>query len=231
MVLAQSFQHTTGRVADVFQALGFRPVPIPPTVVVQLPFDTFDEYLSSMRAQYRRRARRVFELSSHLRVERARGFVELAPELARLWRLVFDRAHELRREVLPSPFFQDIAAIEDTSLLVLRRPGGSIASYALLLEDDPCLHFLYTGFETRARDEGAYFRLLYEIVRTAIDRGFTQANLGLTTLEPKLDVGGVPVPLYAWLHHHREPVGRLLAHLGSGVFAPDPARPRSVFKA
>lgn len=233
MVIVQSFERARpGAVeTDVLTELGFACVPIPYTVVVDLPFTDFDEYLGAMRAQYRRRARKAHDTSAHLRVEHLEEFSAEVPELARLWGLVYERADELKREVLGEPYFAAVAELDYVSVLALRRPDRSLASYALLLDDRPRLHFLYTGFEESAgREEAAYFRLLYEIVRWGIENGFSSVNLGLTTMEPKLDVGGVPKPLYGWIRHRNPVLQRAFAKLAQGPFAPDPVGPRRVFK-
>lgn len=233
MVIVQSFARAESGSAetDVLTETGFSQVPIPQTVVVDLPFGDFDEYLGAMRSQYRRRARKTLEASSHLHVEHVADFGGEAHELARLWRLVYERADELKREILGVPYFRAVAELDYVSVLALRRDDGSLASYALLLDDRPRLHFLYTGFPERVgREEAAYFRLLYEIVRFGIEQGYTSVNLGLTTLEPKLDVGGVPVPLYGWIRHRNPLLQRAFTRLAQGPFAPDPVEPRRVFK-
>lgn len=233
LMIVQNFQRQPprGDLADVFEDLGFQRVPIPPTVLLDLPFSDFDEYLATMRAGYRRRVRKVMERSAALRVELWTDFTPLVPELARLWRLVYERADEVKREILAEPFFAAAASLDELRILALKREDGSLASYALLLEDRPRLHFLYTGFEESAgRDEGAYFRLLYEIVRYAIEDGFTSVNLGITTLEPKMDLGGEPVDLYGWIRHRNPVLHKAFARLATGPFAPRVPQPRRVFK-
>lgn len=233
MVIVQSFERVRpGAVeAEALTELGFASVPIPHTVVLDLPFADFDEYLGSMRSQYRRRAKKTLEASSHLRVEQLDDFSAEVPELARLWGLVYERADELKREILGEPYFAAVAELDYVNVLALRRPDGSLASYALLLDDRPRLHFLYTGFEESAgREEAAYFRLLYEIVRYGIEHDFASVNLGLTTLTPKMDVGGVPKPLYGWIRHRNPLLQKAFAKLAQGPFAPDAVEPRRVFR-
>lgn len=234
MVIVQSFERARpgATETDVLTELGFASVPIPHTVVLDLPYSDFDEYLAAMRSQYRRRARKAIEASSHLHVEHLDDFSAEVPTLARLWRLVYERADELKREILGESYFSAVAELDYVSVLALRREDGSLASYALLLDDRPRLHFLYTGFEERAgREEGAYFRLLYEIARFGIENDYASVNLGLTTLEPKLDVGGVPMPLYGWIRHRNPILQRAFARLAQGPFAPDPVAPRNVFRS
>ncbi len=231
-VLVQNFASSSVPAAGVLPELGFARIPIPPTAVVGLGYDSFDSYLAAMRAQYRRRAKQTFRLSRGLTVEHVRDFGHLAHELARLWRAVFQRATEVKREILTPEFFRAVSNLEDTSALMTRREDGSVASFALLLHEHPWLSFLHCGFEADAgRREGAYFRLLYEIVRVAINGGYEQVDMGMTTLEPKLDVGAVPIPLFAWVKHRNALVQRIILALGRGPMRSPDLQPRNVFKA
>jgi predicted N-acyltransferase len=230
-LLLQNFTARGGPVAADLKRLGFVPVPIMPTAVVDLPYASFEDYLGAMRAQYRRRARQAFKRSDGLRVESHERFDELAEELARLWRLIYNRAREVKREILTPAYFEAVSALPESNVLVLRRPDESVAAFALLLLDGPWLSFLQCGFEAEeARLKGIYFRLLYEIIRFGIERGFQQVDLGITTLDPKLDVGGVPVPLFAWLRHRNAMIQRLLQALADRLMTPASVESRHVFK-
>lgn len=230
MVIVQDFpEDAPWRAA--FLERGFSRIPMHPTIVAELRWSSFDEYLAAMRANYRRRARTVLERSAHLTPELVEDFAPLADELSRLWRSVFDRATEYRREQLPPAYFAAAAADEAARVLLLRRADGSIASFAVLYDDAPVLHFFSCGFEEEAgRCEGAYFRLLYEIVRVGIEDGYERVNLGMTTAEPKYDAGGRPVPVASWMRHRSRLLHRSFAVLGAGPFAPESAQPRRVFK-
>jgi predicted N-acyltransferase len=226
--LVQNFTSMTTPAGQLLAELGFAAVPMLPTAVVHLAYGSFEEYLGAMRAQYRRRAQQTLKRSGHLTVEHHTEFSSMAEELAALWHAVYDRATEVKREVLTPEFFAAASSAEDASVLLTRRPDGSIASFALLLDDDPWLSFLHCGFEKNSRDEGAYFRLLYEIVRFGIEQGYEQVELGMTTLAPKLDVGAVPIPLFAWIRHRHPLIQRLLAAVGRGTH--EELKPRRVFK-
>ncbi|HET6963495.1 MAG TPA: hypothetical protein VFH58_01910, partial [Acidimicrobiales bacterium] len=145
-VLIQNLTSLSGPAPQMLLPFGFAGVPIFPTAVVDLPYSSFDEYLGAMRAQYRRRANQTFRRSKDLKAEHLRDFGHLADELAQQWRLIYDRAKEVRREILTPSFFRAASDIEDTSVLLLRRPDGSIASFGLLLDDHPWLSFLQCGF-------------------------------------------------------------------------------------
>ncbi len=230
-VLVQNLSSPSGPAAGALAPLGFATIPILPTVVVPLSYGSFDEYLAAMRSQYRRRATKTLTRSAELRIEHRRQFAELAPDLARLWHLVYDRADELRREVLTPGYFRAVSTLDHTSVLLARHADGSLASFALLLSDRPWMWFLHCGFDEAAgRSEGAYFRLLYEIVRVAIGDGVELLDLGMTTVQPKLDVGGVPVPLYALVKHRNRLAHRAVVAFANGPARPPVVEPRRVFK-
>lgn len=231
--LVQNFTSCSGPVADVLRAHGMASVPIPSTAVVDVRFESFEEYLGSMRASYRRRANQTLARTEELTIEHRADFADLADELARLWRAIYDRAREIRREVLTPEYFRQASAVEETSTLIVRRPDGSIAAFGLLLRDGPVLSFMQCGFEEEAgRGEGAYFRLLYEIVRLGIEQRFRLVDLGVTTLAPKLDVGAVPIPLYAWIRCRNPLLQRVVASVArSSLQRQDDLDPRRVFKS
>ena len=74
----QNFTSLAGPAADELRRLGFAGVPIMPTAVVDVSFGSFDEYLSGMRAPYRRRARQTMKRSAELRIEHVDEFAALA---------------------------------------------------------------------------------------------------------------------------------------------------------
>jgi hypothetical protein len=123
-----------GSCGQVLRALGFAPVMIPPTVVLELGFCLLRAVPGSMRAQYRRRARRVIEQSAHLAVEQRDRVADLAGELGRL---VYERAKRgaaggrhrglFPRRLRPSRGERPSAA----------QAGCLDASFALLLADAP----------------------------------------------------------------------------------------------
>jgi hypothetical protein len=232
MMIVQDWVPDGGPLAAALSTHGFDQVIALPTFVVDARHPSFDAYLQSMRSKYRRRTRCTFRDSRHLRAELVDDFAPLADQLAHLWRLVYDRARETKREILGPAFFRAVAELDEVKALVLWRDDGSIAIFGLLLEDGKWLHFLQCGFaEEAGRSEAAYFRLLLEIIRVAIEGGFERAHLGCTTAGPKLDVGALPIALTAWLRHRNRWLQKLFVTGGNGRFAPPATGPRRVFSA
>ena len=231
LILVQDFSSADGAAGEELARRGFTCVSLPPAAAMAVPYDSFDDYLGAMRRRYRRNARDVLEQSGHLRVERRETFDELAAELARLWRVIYERAGEAKREILTPAFFRAVSDLEGSSVLVLRREDDSIAAFGLLLADEPWLYFLQCGFEEEvARTEGAYYRLMYEVVRFAIDHGLERVDLGITSLEPKLGIGGVAIPLHGWVKHTNPLLQPAISLLGPRMARPPEPKPRNVFK-
>ncbi|HET9721090.1 MAG TPA: hypothetical protein VFP55_13500, partial [Solirubrobacteraceae bacterium] len=127
MIVVQDFVPDRGPFAAALQQNGFGRVVTLPSFVVEVRHERFDDYLDAMRSKYRNRARRVFRDSRHLSAELIDDFAPLADELAELWRLVYERADETKREVMGAEFFRAAAVLCDMRALVLRRADGSIA--------------------------------------------------------------------------------------------------------
>ena len=213
--------------------LGFQPTPLPPTFLLSLPFRSFDEYASQMRSAYRRRLTKHLKATSSLRCEVVRDFTLMAPELIGLWRNLYDRVTRYRRVVVTQAFLEAVSDLDESRVLLLRRLDDTIAGFGLLYIDGPVLRYSSTGFTREAaRDEGVYFRMLYEVVRFAIENGCEAVSLGQSTAEPKMNVGGMPVILQAWIWHRSSLKRRALSWLTRTLMQP-PAPPerRNVFRS
>ncbi|MGE5617349.1 MAG: hypothetical protein ACM3UX_00270, partial [Candidatus Woesearchaeota archaeon] len=73
-LLIQNFTSLSGPAADELRGLGFAGLSILPTAVLDVSFDSFEDYLSAMRAQYRRRARQTIKRSADLEIVHLEDF-------------------------------------------------------------------------------------------------------------------------------------------------------------
>ncbi|NOK38566.1 GNAT family N-acetyltransferase [Corallococcus exercitus] len=216
---------------EVLRRLGFVPSPLPAAFVVPLPFTSFNEYKAHMRARYRGRLAGCMKETASLRVEVVEQFAELAPQLTALWRTLYDRATQYRRLVLTEGFFASASDMPEAKVMLLRRPDESVAGFGLLFVDGPMLRFSCTGFSREAAlEEGVYFRLLYEVVRYAIEHGCKAVNMGMTTAGPKMSVGAQPVHVSAWIWHRSALQRQGLGWLTQNLMKPPPPVERNVFK-
>lgn len=210
-------------------ARGFSTVTSRDTWVLALPFARFDGYLSALRSDYRRRAQASLALP--LRTKVIRDFSAHAEPVARLIDLTTRRSSASRTERVDAALLARWAAAKQTAALLVEDEAGALLAAAVLLTGGPVVHFLRCGFdEAVGRASGAYLRLLFELVRFAIDEGAQYLDLGVTSAEPKARLGAEAVPLRVWAFPRR-PWVRAALRLASPVLSASKAPPpRRVFR-
>ncbi len=189
----------------LLEEYGFRPVFNLPLASLPVRWATPEAYTAALRSTYRRAFRRRREVFARngLTARVVTDFAPLAEELAALWRQVFDRAREYRREILPPAFFARMSEeLGSASEVLLLEREGRILAFALLLQEHERLVWPYCGLDYAMNQEyELYFNLLYEIVFHGLSRGVREIDLGITTLDAKKRVGATVTPLYMYMRH------------------------------
>jgi predicted N-acyltransferase len=205
-----------------------------PCARLQVRWRSFEDYLNSMRNQYR------YKIRSRMRKFQAKGatievindFAPLAAELARLWRNAYDHATEYRRERLLEDFFVNMSShLGEKASVLMARIDGRPVGFSLLLHDDKTLTQLFCGLDYLwNRECFVYFNMLYEIVAMAISNGFQDIDFGITTIVPKLDVGAKVVPLHMYMRHLSSLLREVVPKMFSMMTPSCPVISRSVFR-
>ncbi len=228
LVAVRDFAGPEGDTERRLRQLGFARLTTRDTFVVDAGFPSFTAYLAAMRAPYRRRAAGVLERPLTVRV--VRDFADLAAPIARLVHLTTARSRDSRTEVVDAAVIRRWAACASTAA-VLIEDGGALQVAGLIIDEPPVVHFLRCGFDEQVgRESGGYLRLLYELVRHAIERGCRYLDLGVTSAEPKLRVGARPLPLRVW-GRHRNRLAQAALRARARLQRPAaPPEPRHVFR-
>ena len=186
---------------------GFACVPNLENTVLRMRWATFDEYLGSLRAHYRRQVHLNLARGQRagLRIERVQGFAPMAAEMARLWRLTHLRSDSYQREVLGPDYFESLASsLGDRTFATFLRLGSRLVGFTLYLRDDTVLVPSYIGIDYSYNDEAALvFNAYIDWVRTGIDLGVPVMMLGITTYEPKLRLGAEIERLAIFMRYRR----------------------------
>lgn len=202
----------------LLEEYGFRPVFNLPLATLAMRWPTPEAYAAALRSPYRRAFRRRREVFAQngLAARVVTDFAPLAEELAALWRQVYDRAREYRREILPPAFFVQLSEeLGDASEVLLLEREGRILAFALLLQERERLVWPYCGLDYAVNQEyELYFNLLYEIVFHGMRRGVRDIDMGITTLDAKKRVGATVTPLYMYMRHQ----SRWMRRLGPWLF-------------
>jgi predicted N-acyltransferase len=204
-----------------------------PACSLQLRWNSFDDYLGSLRSGYRRQIKKSLEVAheSGLEVRRVERVSPYTDVLFGLYEQVIDRAaHRLER--LSLAFFDNLGRnlSGQCRAILIERRGRPLAS-AILLLTPPVATFLLAGleYETHLQYQ-TYQNLVIEVIREAIHTGAARLEMGQTSYELKSRLGAEAVPRYIYLRH-RHPVGHALLRKSAALLFPqvDCAR-RRVFR-
>jgi len=190
---------------------GFIQVTTCPRCVLDVRWNSFDDYMADLRSHYRNRYKKALKRSSGLRIYKLEDNSRFGEDLYALYLQVLERA-DYTIETLGLEFFRgdffDIFVMEDES-------GRPVAFYQLLGNGNELI-FEFTGFDVElASRHDAYSRMLMEIIRHGIENGFKRIDFGQTAEEAKLRAGCRYEHIYV-LASHSNPV----LNLAFKIFAP-----------
>jgi len=189
---------------------GFIPVPRFPTATMELRWNTFEDYLTSLKQRTRRNIRkRMLKLNSpEIAVELIQDFGKYSDCLEYLWNQVSQRAAaEYEHEKLTASYFQEInQCLPDKSHIIAIRRKGEIIAFVLCLVGGqeyfvPCI-----GVDYQYNNQyGLYFNLHFLAIQEAIKRGKKIINFGVTTYYFKLFIGSELQPSTYFVKHIAQP--------------------------
>lgn len=223
---------------DMLAESGYRRIRNLPSCEMEVRWDSFDAYMRALRSEYRNKASARMKrfAAAGGRMERIADISPLAEDTAVLWRNVYDRATEYRREILKADFFRNMGSLSgggtSGTSAIFARIKGKPAGFMLLFIDDDTLTPIFCGLDYEvARESCLYFNLFYETIRIAIEMKMRDIDLGITTLVPKLELGGVVKPLYMYMKHTNRLANGIVPNLFDLMTPRPPSLHRSVFKS
>lgn len=212
---------------------GYTELPNLPDTRLPVRWPDLAGYEQAMRSEYRNRLRRRLRHSAQagLAPRLVRSYGHLAPQLLDLWMQTFQEAREYRREVLTEAFFVETdRRLGDRSRVLLLEREGTPVAFALLLQDDATLRWLFAGMARSVARDGHYHTLVAEILRHGMEIGAREIELGITTYPPKMDAGADPQPLRLFMKHLSPPLRRLVPRVFGLLSSTPEPRPRQVFR-
>ncbi len=179
-----------------------------PKCILTLRWDSFDAYLGALRSDYRNRAKKVFKRSSPLTMRFIRP-EEFTDELYQTYLNVLHKS-KMRLETLSKEYFQG----PQFKLFVMEKEGKPVGFIQLLPNGDE-LVFEFVGIDYEYNQEYAvYHRMLFEIIRYGIEKGYKTIDFGQTADDVKRKLGSEYVYLYAYFHHSNPVVNFFCKKLG-----------------
>lgn len=159
-------------------------------------YNSFDDYMNSLRSNYRRRYKKAFEKSKSLTIELLDDNSKFTEEMYDCYLQVVNKS-SMVIEVLPIEFFRG----KYFKIFVLKNETKVVGFYQLI-ENGTELIFEFVGVDYNYNEVyDTYHRMLLEIMRYGIDNGFKTIDYGQTADETKLKLGCKYEMLYAYLNH------------------------------
>lgn len=178
---------------QVLKQYSFRQVPLFDDAFLPIVWHSFEEYLSALRAEYRktirRESRRVAAAGYRLEIIHGSVGEPLFIDMERLWRYLYDKYRDRDQLILPRGYFREVTALPESTALLLFREQRLVA-FDLLLEKGELLDSTYCGIDYSLTGKDPVHRYLgYEIVRYAIEHQFKVVDFGISNEQNKLRVG------------------------------------------
>lgn len=159
-------------------------------------FSSFEDYLNSLRSNYRRRYKQALKKSQELTLNYLENNADFTEEMYNCYLQVYNKSR-VKIEKLPISFFRG-----NIFKIFTLSKDNKVVGFCQLLENGSELIFEFVGVDyTYNTQYDTYHRILLEIVRYGIENGFKTIDFGQTADESKLKLGSKYTYLYAYLHH------------------------------
>lgn len=163
-----------------------------PTCLFENSFATMQEYMDSLRSQYRRRLRLAEKNCRDIEVrELSDNSVDIYP----LYLNTYEKS-DYKLEKLERGFFEKAEAVK----LVFMQ-GALPRGFVMLKTVGEKLIFMLCGMDYRYETADLYYYMLLNIIQYAITHNIPYIDLGQTSEETKMKFGAVLKKRYFYAHH------------------------------
>ena len=160
-------------------------------------FENFNDYINSLRSQYRRRLKIALNHREKLSIKKINR-KDFNKKHYELYISIMNRA-ENPLEILPINFFQEYQA-EIYEFLDIDTK--KILGFIQVKEINKKLLFLFGGFKKEDnREYDLYYNMLLKIVEIGIEKNIKVIEFGQTAEESKLKIGCKEKKKYLYIHH------------------------------
>jgi hypothetical protein len=184
-----------------------------PDIVLTNRFESWQDYVSALRSDYRRRIVRVLADASGFETRRSscRAFTD---EMHALYLNVFSRS-EGKLERLDASFFRNLPA---SFCLSTYAAGGMVRGWTITAKDADRCYFFLGGQDYAHAPKTLYLVKLLDVIKAGIGSAASTIDLGQSAEIPKMRLGGRVREKYM-LGYHNRPIPRLLLRAGMGALS------------
>ncbi len=182
-----------------------------PTIVFYNQFTDWNNFLSLLRSNYRRRLKLINQQNENLRFEK-KCCSEFTKEMHRQYLEVYNRSNG-KLEKLSFDFFRNLP---EEFVLTVCSINEEVIGWNIALYDNKIYYFFLGGINYKLNNSHqTYFRLLSLLIRDGIENKAKIIELGQTAETAKMRMGGKPETLYMEAHHNNKFLNYLLKKFGA----------------
>lgn len=163
-----------------------------PTCIFSNRVATIQDYLDSLRSQYRRRINLAVKRCSHIKMQEEKGAV------TDVYPLYLNTYHKsaYKLEKLERGFFERADAVK-----MIFTDAEAVRGFVMLKADGNRLIFMLCGMDYNFETTDLYYYMIYHIISYAIAHKFREVDLGQTSEETKMKFGACLEQRYFYAHH------------------------------
>ncbi|MET0286833.1 MAG: GNAT family N-acetyltransferase [Polyangiales bacterium] len=204
-------------------------------LTIEPAWKSFDDYLASLRKDYRKAIRNVDKelREAGVSIERLSAEqVHAERDAIHALYLNVQSVQRFRLVTLAPSYLPALAsALGDAFVTtVLRTATGALAGFVTTVRDGDGAIGYFIGYD-KALELPLYLRLLHAVVEDAIALGARWISFGRTALEPKARLGCEPRGVQCYVRHRIDPMNVVVRRLLELMPEPDLPPERNPFKA
>ncbi len=195
-------------------------------------WQTFEDYLASMKTKFRVKAKKALQQSADLKIEKVtlKNIEEQLPEMTALYKRVASKADFNLGDFNLETYKTLKEKLGDVYILKTYWLEDKIVGFMSGMVNNTSLDAHFVGIDYQLNREYAiYQRMLYDYIGIAIDKKLKTVNFGRTASEIKSSVGAVPENLTMYVRHKKSMTNHLLK-LFLQKIAPTPFQQKFPFK-
>ena len=212
-------------------SLGYQQRSNYPLARIRVRWDSYDEYIGSFRARYRKDIRRRIRIaeSAGNSVEVLDSFGSESSRWAKQASVIREQTRGFRREALSPLYYENMDYLlgDDSKLLVINNRGKRVA-HGMVIFDRETTTATFFGRES-GPPQGEWFQLINSVIRIGIERGSKHISLGLGSYDGKSIVGADIEPLVVYRRSTR-PIINFIINLIPDLMKPKVLLNRNLFR-
>lgn len=166
-----------------------------PTCLFHNRWVSFDDYLSGLRSHYRYRAQKALTKGRGLTITQLSDNAAFSAQHYALYEQVYQRS-QFKLEKLSIGFFKKMPC----QIYVFEQANTPVA-FVQLLHTERTLHFVFGGMDYHAlKTYDLYYNMLLFIIKTGIELGVSQIDMGQTAETSKMRLGCILVKKHMHLY-------------------------------